>query len=255
MNVNSDPAKLFTSKADIFDKFRWDYAPGAITIILTKSAVNKNSTIADIGAGTGILTKHFLDKVGIVYAVEPNQAMRRVAEEGHGNSPAFRSISRRAESTGLAANSLDLIVVGQALHWFDPDRAPLEFLRILKLEGWLAIIWNKLGESDLTQSLEEISVRYSSGKRKRTDSDQLQSNFRGADYQQLSFSVDRKSNWHRFFGGLTTASWAPDAKGPQHESFKKHARVVFDRFNTGGEVTIEVISRVALGRPNVKHSL
>jgi ubiquinone/menaquinone biosynthesis C-methylase UbiE len=251
--ASSDPATLFSTKADIFDRYRWDYAPAAISTILSRSAVNKYSTMADIGAGTGILTSHFLDKVRIIYAVEPNQAMRSVAEERHINSPTFRSISRRAESTGLSARSLDMVVVGQALHWFDPDRAPLEFLRILKIDGWLAVIWNKLGESDLSQSLDDIANRYASGKGIRTKSNQLPSYFRGAEYQVLSFGVDRKSNWDRFFGGMTTASWAPDADGPELEGFKYEARSVFDRFKSGEEVTIEIITRVAIGQPNVKH--
>lgn len=157
--AEADPTTIFTSKANIFDRFRWDYASEAIEFILNRSTVDISSSMADIGSGTGILTRHFLNEVGIVYALEPNQAMRRVAEERQGDNPSFRSMSTSAEYTTLLADSLDLIVIGQALHWFDPEQTAAEFVRVLKSDGWLAVIWNKIGEGDLSQALENIFAR------------------------------------------------------------------------------------------------
>jgi ubiquinone/menaquinone biosynthesis C-methylase UbiE len=249
-----DPATFFATKAANYDRFRWDYAPAAITAVSDKSALDDDSLMADIGSGTGILTRHFLNKVRIVYAVEPNQAMRSVAEERHYDSPAFRSVSNRAESTALTANSLDLIVVGQALHWFDSNQAPVEFSRILKPDGWLAVFWNTVAEGDLSQAFNGLFSRFGGGEKRPTMGDLLSPYFRDADYQQLSFSIDYRSNWQQFFGGAGTASWAPAVNEPEYQKFKAGARAVFEQYNSGGELTIEVISNVAIGRPIAKGS-
>jgi hypothetical protein len=109
-----------------------------------------------------------------------------------------------------------------------------------------------LGEGDLSQTLDKLFGRFTGGERRRTTGDLLPSYFRSADYQQLSFSVEHRSNWEQFFGGSISASWAPDAGGPDYEEFKEAARAVFDQYNLGGKLSIEVISCVAIGQPNVK---
>ena len=247
-----DPAALFSSKAETYDRFRWDYAPSAIEYILDRTGVNSGYLMADIGAGTGILTRHFLDSVKAVYAVEPNKSMRDVAEYRHGAHPAFRRITRGAESTGLPDQSLDLVVVGQALHWFDLEYAPDEISRILKPDGWLVVIWNKLGREELTQELEGMFSRYMGDERRRTDPELLPPYFRGSDFRQLSFGVVRHSNWDQFIGGLLSASWAPAENDSSYRHFREEARGFFERSSTGGELTIKVVTHVAIGRPNAK---
>ena len=58
-----DTTEVFSSKAEKYAKYRWDYAPQAIQTILEVTQVSRQSSVADIGAGTGILTKHFMGKV------------------------------------------------------------------------------------------------------------------------------------------------------------------------------------------------
>jgi 16S rRNA A1518/A1519 N6-dimethyltransferase RsmA/KsgA/DIM1 with predicted DNA glycosylase/AP lyase activity len=50
----------FSERAYLYDKNRWDYSTEAIEKIYNTTGLNKNSTIAEIGSGTGILTKHFM---------------------------------------------------------------------------------------------------------------------------------------------------------------------------------------------------
>jgi SAM-dependent methyltransferase len=252
--TKKDPTTFFTLKAASYDEFRWDYAPEAVAAVLKLSAVAKQSTMADIGSGTGILTRHFLDKVGTVYAVEPNRAMRQIAEEHFADRQAFRSISNRAESTTLITSTLDLVVVGQALHWFDLNQAPFEISRILRPDGWLAVFWNTLSEGDLLESLMTLFNRFEGGERRRTTSDILPPYFQGLDFQKLAFRAEHSSGWDQFLGGTLTASWAPDVEGSDYEAFSDDVRAIFDKYCSGGEITIEVISHVAIGQPNTKRS-
>jgi SAM-dependent methyltransferase len=98
--------------------------------------------VADIGSGTGILSELFLGNGNRVFGVEPNAEMRRAAERLLGGDARFTSVAGSAEATTLAEGSVDLVAAGQAFHWFDPEAARAEFLRVLKPGGWVALAWN-----------------------------------------------------------------------------------------------------------------
>ena len=57
-------------------------------------------------------------------------------------------VGATAEYLPLADGTVDAVVVAQAFHWFDPDRALAEIDRVLRPGGWLALIWNERDESD-----------------------------------------------------------------------------------------------------------
>ena len=92
-------------------------------------------TVADIGSGTGLSTRLFLDHRNSVFAVKPNREMREAAERILESYPGFKSVDGSAEATGLTDHSVDLIVAGQAFHWFDGAKSRAEFRRILRPDG------------------------------------------------------------------------------------------------------------------------
>ena len=77
--------------------------------------------------------------------------LRHRAQRGHAPSRrrisrllrGFASINGSAEATTLDDASVDFITAGQAFHWFEPDAARREFLRILKPDGWIVVLWNE----------------------------------------------------------------------------------------------------------------
>ena len=73
-----DPTEVFSSKAEKYARYRWGYAPEAIQTIFDRAGITQESTVADIGAGTGILTREFVGRVGQIFAVEPNPEMRAI---------------------------------------------------------------------------------------------------------------------------------------------------------------------------------
>jgi len=140
-----DPKKRFSSRVENYIRYRPSYPLEIIDFLEKKEILAKNTVIADIGSGTGILTKLFLDHGNQVYGVEPNKDMRDASEKILEKYPNFLSLEGSAESTGLEDNCIDLIIAGQAFHWFDVEEAKKEFKRILKPHGNVVLIWNNRG--------------------------------------------------------------------------------------------------------------
>ena len=126
---------VYSTKAEKYAKYRWDYAPSAIKTIDEITQLSHQTTMADIGAGTGILTRHFVGSVHLVYAIEPNVELRQeLIKEMRGLSRVC-VMGSSAEDTKLPDNSVDIITVAQAIHWFDPEPSRREMMRIQKDEG------------------------------------------------------------------------------------------------------------------------
>ncbi|MDE6723918.1 MAG: class I SAM-dependent methyltransferase, partial [Eubacterium sp.] len=119
-------ANLFNGRAKVYTQGRPSYPKELIDTLYTHYGVSYNSVIADIGSGTGKLSKQLLDKGSMVYAVEPNDDMRVIAEKELSEYSKFISVRGNAENTLLPDYSVDFITVAQAFHWFDIKKFRLE---------------------------------------------------------------------------------------------------------------------------------
>ncbi|MBW4477344.1 MAG: class I SAM-dependent methyltransferase [Tolypothrix brevis GSE-NOS-MK-07-07A] len=139
-----NPLTRFSDRAADYVNYRPSYPAAAIDIILEGLAPPTQLLAADIGAGTGISSR-LLGKRGVrVIAVEPNAAMKEAAEP----SPEVEFRDGTAEVTNLPDASVDLVTCFQAFHWFNPEPTLLEFHRILKPSGRLAVVWNNRDHED-----------------------------------------------------------------------------------------------------------
>lgn len=144
----------FSDRVENYVKYRPGYPLTAIDYLEKHANLQHRSTIADVGAGTGIFTSLLLDAGYKVFAVEPNQPMRKAAEELLGSNVNFISTDGTADATRLTTNSVDLIVCAQAFHWFNTPETVIEFQRILKPGGYVALIWNKRESVDDHMAIE-----------------------------------------------------------------------------------------------------
>ena len=71
--------------------------------------------------------------------MEPDPAMLAELRRG---LPSVRALPGRAEEIPLPDGSFDAVLAGQAMHWFDLDRAVPEMARVLAPGGVLAGLWN-----------------------------------------------------------------------------------------------------------------
>ena len=121
----------FSGKAKFYHS-RPTYPTACIDYLIQKYDLNENSVIADVGAGTGILSIPFLERGMTVFSIEPNDDMFEELSKGLLQYKKSTCFHNTAENTGLADRSCDLIVVGSALHWFDIEKFKPECKRILK---------------------------------------------------------------------------------------------------------------------------
>jgi SAM-dependent methyltransferase len=132
-----------------YDELRSDYAPDAVAWVAERGRLAPGSIVVDLAAGTGQLSRRFMPLGVDLVAVEPAANMRAVLEE---RLPAVRVLDGTAESIPLDAGSVDAVVVGNAFHHFDSQRAFAEIACVLRPGGVLALFW--------AWPLEEESLRY-----------------------------------------------------------------------------------------------
>lgn len=138
----------FTGKAAAYSIYRPNYPSAYIDYLIQSNSLNLDSTIADIGSGTGVLTQQLLDKGFQVHAVEPNDDMRSKAEINLKKYPNFISHNATAEHTSLSDKSVDLIIAAQSFHWFDKTLFKIESKRILKKDANVSLVFNNRILSD-----------------------------------------------------------------------------------------------------------
>jgi ubiquinone/menaquinone biosynthesis C-methylase UbiE len=122
--------------------------PAYDTVLLCKILKFMNMTVdkvilADVGAGTGKLTKTLAEMgVNKIFAVEPNDAMRN---EGTAYTKEFPFINWRegsGEETGLPGGSVNWLTMASSFHWTVPEKSLPEFYRVLQSGGFFTIMWN-----------------------------------------------------------------------------------------------------------------
>jgi SAM-dependent methyltransferase len=132
-------SRSFELVAELYEQARPDYPQEAVDWAASKLGLGRGSTIVDLGAGTGKLTRALLATGARVIAVEPGDAMRAELERA---LPDVEALRGAAEHIPLDDATVDCIAVGQAFHWFRHDEALPELHRVLRPGAGLALLWN-----------------------------------------------------------------------------------------------------------------
>jgi ubiquinone/menaquinone biosynthesis C-methylase UbiE len=143
-----DTLKRISNRLENHITYRLGYPQELITFLKKEGVLKSGMVIAEIGSGTGHSAELFLKERIVVYGIEPKKEMREAGERLLKVYPDFKSIDATAEHTTLEDESVDLIIIGQALHWFDLQKCKQEFKRILKKgvsssDTQVVIIWNQ----------------------------------------------------------------------------------------------------------------
>ncbi len=138
------PVDRFSDRADNYLRYRPSYPAEVVGFFEGRLGLRPHHQLADMGAGTGLFARLFLEKGYKVICIEPNEAMRQAGMEGLQYFPGFLSVAEPAEQTGLPDHSIDFITAAQSFHWMEPVATRWEFLRILRPGGHIVLLWNRL---------------------------------------------------------------------------------------------------------------
>jgi SAM-dependent methyltransferase len=144
MDMDPIAAKGFEQAGQAYERGRPSFPPQAVDCLLAKLGLKPGMAVADVGAGTGKLTRLLAERGLAVTAVEPVEGMRQVFAQV---LPQVLLKAGTAESLPLADASLDAVVAAQAFHWFKGPQALQEFARVLKPGAGLGLVWNVRDES------------------------------------------------------------------------------------------------------------
>ncbi len=246
------PTERFTGRVDNYARYRPSYPAAAIDLLEARCGLSPSAVVADIGSGTGILTELLLSRGAQVIAVEPNEGMRAAAEARLGGQARFRSVNGSAEAMTLPAGSVDLLVAGQAFHWFDGERARLEALRVLKPGRFAALLWNERPQeltafiADYEALLRSHAPEYTDIVARRADVASMR-RFFGDAMELETFPNQQTFDFEGLTGRLLSSSYAPEPGDAHYQPLMAGLRQVFDRHEQAGKVVFPYRTLVYFG--------
>ncbi|HVC46992.1 MAG TPA: class I SAM-dependent methyltransferase [Terracidiphilus sp.] len=250
-----NPCEAFSEKADVYAEFRERYdAELMLPPLRHWCGLQPQWTVADVGAGTGMLGDVFRANGNRVIAIEPNAEMRKVCARLHAGDAQFEVANGTAEATGLDAASVEMIAVGRALHWFDAERALGEFRRILKPRGWVAIVAcgreergraENEGFEELLHSLpgqlERVRAGYAVYRR-------IDEYFAGGEVHHVQIPGEMVMDWEGLRGLTLSYSHAPMPGAVEFDAFERALKEFFARFQQNGTITLATRTWISAGR-------
>jgi len=249
-----DPKDRFSNRAEDYDAYRPKYQDALLAYLEHDLSLSPRSVIADIGSGTGILAELFLRNGNTVFGIEPNRDMRSVAEANLSQYPGFRSIEASAESTTLPTQSIDFITAAQSFHWFQPMETRTEFLRILKEDGWVVLVWNRRkAHTPFLREYEELVAWVASQKKNRVKHEDIPERAIGeflGDYRVARLDNFQRLDLRGLTGRLLSASYSPLPGEPSHSELIRRATNLFNKHQDEGIVTLEYWTEVYAGQPS-----
>ena len=230
----------FNGKAQFYNS-RPTYSQECIDYLINKFSLESNSVIADIGAGTGILTKPFLDLGCSAYAAEPSEDMFAELRKNLSQYQNVTFLKTSAEKTDIPALSCDAVVVGTAFHWFDKDKFCAECKRILKNNKYVAIL-RIANNTEADKRIEEIK-HYS-----EQDLNEAKGFFGEGFLEYVCFEYTQPFDEERYINNLLSSASAPLPSDANFDEYVNKCKSVFNKHFESGYAELPYIVNCYVGR-------
>ncbi|HEV2446521.1 MAG TPA: class I SAM-dependent methyltransferase [Candidatus Sulfopaludibacter sp.] len=247
--MQPDATTRFTPRVADYRQYRPGYPRAILALLERECGLAARASVADVGCGTGLLARLFLDYGCAVWGVEPNAGMRAAAEELFAAEDRFHSVNGRAESTTLPDAGFDFVTAGQAFHWFDAAAAGLEFQRILKPAGWLVLVWNERHRSPGFMADYEEVIRDYAPEKTRIDESAIDRVFGGRRWSLAQFANHQRLDLAGLAGRVASSSYAPLPGAPGYRPLADELERLFEKHQEGGSVTLAYDTKVYWGSP------
>ena len=239
----NDNTKRFSGRVEDYIKYRPSYPKEIVKILEEKIQLDKSKTIADIGSGTGISSKLFLENDFKVIGVEPNKEMREAAEQLLSPFVNFISVNGTAEKTNLPGKSIDLIFCGQAFHWFDKKKSKIEFDRILKSDGNIVLVWNSRSSksgflNQYEEALDEHIPEYKYVNHRNISDEEISKFFFPKKMNKICLDNEQIFDLNGLKGRLKSSSYCPKS-GKQYEKLMTRIEQIFEKYKVNNTIAFE----------------
>lgn len=239
----------FSNRVENYVKYRPGYPPEVLQLFRDEMNLRPDSVIADVGSGTGISTKLFLENGNEVFGFEPNDAMRSAAEEFLASFPNFHSRNGTAETTRLPDGSVDFVIAAQAFHWFDPQKTRAEFKRIVTENGFIALMWNErqLDRTPFLREYEQFLLKtandYTKVRHENIDEEKL-FDFFGQEFYRASFLNVQVFDFEGLRGRVLSASYMPAETDQSYPVMIKELKALFAKHAESGKIELSYDTNV-----------
>ena len=245
---------IFSSKVADYCASRPDYPPQLFEALQSCCNLDGTSLIADVGAGTGLLTRGLLERGYRVVAVDPNPQMRAACDHYVGAAEGYRSVEGCAEEMPLPPASVNLITAAQAFHWFEVERARAECLRVLRPDGQIALIWNdRLSTDPLHCALDDLFADFGGAKRSALAAHQDRSDvprfFGHARPAEFTWPHEHLLDQDGLLSLALSRSYMPERDSTPGQQVGVRVGEVFAALAVAGRICVRYTTIAIVGRP------
>jgi SAM-dependent methyltransferase len=250
----SENTERFTGRVKDYERYRLRYPEAVIEILVSRCDLRLDHLMADVGAGTGMLSELFLEHGNAVIAIEPNDDMRGVCEKLASAWPGLTVKKATAEDTGLEEGSVDFVAAGRAFHWFNVVLTAKEFRRILRPGGWVVVASNSRVRDDSPMSLayeallREHGTDYEANRERYEIDGRMKAFFAGGEMFREEIYAEQKLTLEELVGQTQSLSVTPEPGHAKYEGMQEALRAFFARWQADGVVEMKTVCRVACGR-------
>lgn len=251
------PTERFSERVENYVSYRPGYPAELLELMRREMGLQASDAVADVGSGTGILSRLLLENGNRVYGVEPNREMREAGERLLRDFPNFLSVEGTAEATTLEDASVAFVTAGQAFHWFDRPRARRELKRILRPGGFAVLVWNDRRRDttpflrEYERMLRDYGTDYSAvadgGVLSKDEGERILGEFFGGAWQTARFDNSQVFDFEGLKGRLLSASYVPLPSEPRFDAMLEELRRIFDAHQTEGRVSVDYDTKVYFG--------
>ena len=244
----------FLGRVDYYNRYRPTYPAAILDILSEQCGLGRNTHAADIGAGTGIFAQLLLDLCGHVTAVEPSPEMRVACTALQSRYPHLRIQDGTAEATGLPAQSIDLLSVAQAFHWFRATACRKEFVRCLRPNGWCVVVYNRrhlAGDAfheEYERFTERHGIDYLDVMARYPDEQSLRGFFAPSHVDVYHVPHSQVLDLEALLGRTISSTYMPSPVDPRFAAMRTHLEDIFNRHEQNGVVRLEYTCMATVGR-------